>query len=242
MSLLNDARMVFAIDPTQGFANVPSNFIYQKPYNVPLESRYSYDNGVRRFWVYSNDKPFKRGSNTRPRTEAHIKPDYTSGIWQFEGYAFVPHGTSGATILQIHVLLMSSLNDARMVFAIDPTQGFTIVPLTSSSFIYQKPYNVPLESRYSFDDGVRRFWVYSNDEPFERGSNTRPRTEAQIKVNLIHNVDEGRLTVYINDVEKFASHDQGPGDLYFKCGVYGAPSDTSKYMESRWRDIKIYKK
>ncbi|GKE73411.1 hypothetical protein Tco_1535452, partial [Tanacetum coccineum] len=105
LSLLNDARMVFAIDPTQGFANVPltsSNFIYQKPYNVPLESRYSYDNGVHRFWVYSNDKPFKRGSSTRPRTEAHIKPDYTSGIWQFEGYAFVPHETSGATILQIH--------------------------------------------------------------------------------------------------------------------------------------------
>ncbi|GJW88233.1 retrotransposon protein, putative, ty1-copia subclass [Tanacetum coccineum] len=62
------------------------------------------------------------------------------------------------------------------------------------------------------------------------------------KVNLIHNVDKGRLTVYINDVEKFESHNQGPGDLNFKCGVYGAPSDTSKYMESRWRDIKIYKK
>ncbi|GKB64508.1 retrotransposon protein, putative, ty1-copia subclass, partial [Tanacetum coccineum] len=53
------------------------------------------------------------------------------------------------------------------------------------------------------------------------------------KVNLIHNVDKGRLTVYINDVEKFESHNQGPGDLNFKCGVYGAPSDTSKYMESR---------
>ncbi|GJW79681.1 hypothetical protein Tco_0143656 [Tanacetum coccineum] len=79
--------------------------------------------------------------------------------------------------------------------------------------------------------------------PLERQGATILQIQGAPKVNLIHNVDEGRLTVYINDVEKFESHDQGPGDLYFKCGVYGAPSDTiSKYMESRWRDIKIYKK
>ncbi|GJY70915.1 citrate-binding protein-like protein [Tanacetum coccineum] len=202
MSSLNDARMVFAIDPTQGFTIVPltsSSFIYQKPYNVPLESRYSFDDGVRRFWVYSNDEPFEPGSNTRPRTEAQIKPDYTSGIWQFEGYAFVPHGTSGATILQIH----------------GAAQGNTTLLL--------RIYNGDM--RY-YDGEVIATDLY----------------DKWFKVNLIHNVDEGRLTVYINDVEKFESHDQGPGDLYFKCGVYGAPSDTSKYMESRWRDIKIYKK
>lgn len=62
------------------------------------------------------------------------------------------------------VVHFSLLNDAQMVFAIDPTQGFTNVPLTSSSFIYQKPYNVPLEKRYSVDNGVRRFWVFSNDQ------------------------------------------------------------------------------
>lgn len=28
--------------------------------------------------------------------------DYSSGVWQFEGYGFVPNGTSGATIAQIH--------------------------------------------------------------------------------------------------------------------------------------------
>ncbi|PWA61320.1 citrate-binding protein [Artemisia annua] len=194
--------MVLAIDPTQGFTNVPltsSSFIYQKPYNVPLKSRYSFDNGVRRFWVYSNDEPFERGSNTRPRTEAQIKPDYSSGIWQFEGYAFVPHGTSGATILQIH----------------GAAQGNTTLLL--------RIYNGDMR----YYDGV----VIATD-----------LYDKWFKVNLIHNVDEGRLMVYINDVKKYESHDQGPGDLYFKCGVYGAPSDTSKYMESRWRDIKIYKK
>ncbi|KAJ0751507.1 putative concanavalin A-like lectin/glucanase domain superfamily, alginate lyase 2 [Helianthus annuus] len=126
-------------------------------------------------------------------------PDYTSGIWQFEGYAFVPHGTSGATIVQIH----------------GAAQGNTMLLL--------RIYNGNM--RY-YDSKVIATDLY----------------DKWFKVNLIHNVDEGRLMVYINDVKKFESHDQGPGDLYFKCGVYGAPSDKSRYMESRWRDIKIYKK
>jgi hypothetical protein len=28
--------------------------------------------------------------------------DYSSGAWQFEGYAYVPTGTSGASVMQIH--------------------------------------------------------------------------------------------------------------------------------------------
>lgn len=60
-------------DPTDGFARVPlteENFVLQKPYDVPLQDRYK--NGLRRFWVYNNDKPFKPDSPTRPRTEVLI--------------------------------------------------------------------------------------------------------------------------------------------------------------------------
>jgi hypothetical protein len=28
--------------------------------------------------------------------------DYSSGVWQFEGYGYVPSGTSGASVMQIH--------------------------------------------------------------------------------------------------------------------------------------------
>lgn len=62
------------------------------------------------------------------------------------------------------------------------------------------------------------------------------------RVNVIHNVDEGQLTVFIDGVQKYVKNDQGPGDLYFKCGVYAAPAGSSNYMESRWKGIKIYKK
>ncbi|XP_071925237.1 citrate-binding protein-like [Coffea arabica] len=162
-------------DPTDGFTEIPltdRNFDLQKPYNVPLNDRYSYQNGVRRLWVYTNDKPFKPDTTTRPRTEVRIKGlDYSSGVWQFEGHAYVPKATSGVTVMQIH--------GARV--------GATSLQLR----IYE---------------------------------------------------DEGKITVFIDGVQKFVKNDQGPGDLYFKCGVYAAPANSSSYMESRWRDIKIYKK
>ncbi|KAK1371329.1 putative Citrate-binding protein [Heracleum sosnowskyi] len=167
-------------------------------------------------------------------------------------------------LLLIIVSISISLNG---ICRADPTDGFTLLPLTNDNIKLQKPYNEPLDDRYSFDDGVRKLWVYTNDKPYKQGSPTRPRTEVRIngydyssgiwqfegyayvpkgtsgfRVNVIHNVDEGELTVYINGKKKYVKNDQGPGDLYFKCGVYAAPAGSSKYMESRWKGIKIYKK
>ncbi|THG10136.1 hypothetical protein TEA_007864 [Camellia sinensis var. sinensis] len=94
------------IDPTDGFTNIPlteSNFKLQKPYDIPLEQRYSFQNGVHRLWVYADDKPYDPSSPAQPRTEIRILGlDYSYGVWQFEGYGFVPNSTFGATIVQIH--------------------------------------------------------------------------------------------------------------------------------------------
>ncbi|GLT75619.1 hypothetical protein SLA2020_473270 [Shorea laevis] len=60
------------------------------------------------------------------------------------------------------------------------------------------------------------------------------------RVNVIHDVD-GRTVTVFNGVVKYKTNDKGPGDLHFNCGVYAAPANISYYMESRWRDIKIYK-
>ncbi|KAK6277139.1 hypothetical protein POUND7_017462 [Theobroma cacao] len=93
-------------DTTDGFTPVPltqANFELQRPYNVPLEERYSYEHGIHKLWVYANDKPHDPNSHTQPRTEIRIEGlDYSSGVQQFEGYGFVPNGTSGVTISEIH--------------------------------------------------------------------------------------------------------------------------------------------
>ncbi|KAG6776197.1 hypothetical protein POTOM_019703 [Populus tomentosa] len=118
-----------------------------------------------------------------PLTEANFvlqKPynglDCSSGVWQFEGYGFVPNGTSSVTVAQIHGAF----------------HGATTLILR----IY---------------DGNMRY--YSGDlvatDPYDKW----------FRLNIIHDVDGGRLTVFIDGEERYSTHDQGPGDLYFKCGV-----------------------
>lgn len=64
-----------ASDPTDGFTRVSlaaQNLKLQIPYDKSPADRYSRVDGVERFWVDTNDKPFKQGSPTRPRTEIRI--------------------------------------------------------------------------------------------------------------------------------------------------------------------------
>ena len=80
------------------------------------------------------------------------------------------------------LLLLSFFKDHHLCSA-DPTDGFTLVPLTEDNFKLQKPYNEPLDDRYSYKDGVRSFWIYNNDKPFKAQSTTRPRSELRISVS-----------------------------------------------------------
>ncbi|KAK9111208.1 hypothetical protein Scep_018727 [Stephania cephalantha] len=73
-------------------------------------------------------------------------------------------------------------------FTIDTTIGFEEVPLNSSNFEIQRPYDVPQSARYSFVNGVHKLWVYSSDKPHTPTSNTNPRTEIRI---LGHNYSSG---------------------------------------------------
>ncbi|KAK3428119.1 hypothetical protein EUGRSUZ_F04233 [Eucalyptus grandis] len=178
-----------------------------------------------------------------------------------------------------------------MFCSADPTDGFTEVKLTNANFELQKPYDMPLEGRYSFVDGLRKMWFYADDKPHVPSSHTQPCIKVQIKgldyssgvwqfeghcfvpngtsgamvapihgaahgatalilriyngdsrLNIIHDVDGGKVTVFLDRNQVFQVADKGPGDLHFKCGVHGAPANISYYMESRWRDIKIYMK
>lgn len=78
--------------------------------------------------------------------------------------------------------------DGHLFCNADPTDGFTAVKLTKHDFEMQKPYNIPLDERYSYINGVHRMWVYSTDKPLRHDSTTKPRTEIRIRVT-----DEGSL-------------------------------------------------
>ncbi|KAI7752081.1 hypothetical protein M8C21_008382 [Ambrosia artemisiifolia] len=156
-------------NPTSGFTRLPfnkSHYVNHKPYNVPLDQRYSFINGVHKLWVYSNDKPFRSDSPTKPRSEISINGYvYSSGVWQFEGYMYVPRGTSGVSLMQLF------------------------------------------------------------------GGNPQATTL----------MDNDNVKVYINGDLKFEGRGRGGNEHYFKFGVYAQDQDSS-CMESRWRDVKIFKK
>ncbi|RVW55290.1 Citrate-binding protein [Vitis vinifera] len=144
---------------------------------------------------------------------------------------------------------------------VDPTDGFTPVPLHQSNFEVQKPYDVPQNQRYSHINGVHKLWVYSTDKAHTTTSHTASRTEIRIRDmdtcqadhwcvhhagvrshQSSHNLnDAGMVKIYIDGDLKYEGPDDGGKSHYFKFGVY-EQNDSSNYMESRWKEIKVFKK
>jgi len=86
------------------------------------------------------------------------------------------------TLLPLLIICITTLS----LVGADPTDGFTRLPLSSSNFQVQKPYDVPQNQRYSFSNGVHKFWVYSTDKPHTTTSQTAPRTEIRVTVRPTH--------------------------------------------------------
>ncbi|CAL1384544.1 unnamed protein product [Linum trigynum] len=198
--LLSFSLLVMA-DPTEGFVALPlaaSDMKVQWPYDLKKEERYSFENGVHTLRVYSTDKPLKIGSPTRPRTEIRILGhDYSSGVWQFEGQAYVPSGTSGVCITQVFGASNQSTTLAVRVHGGNLTAYSTVI--------------VP---------GIYDRWF---------------------RLNVIHDVGAGKVFVHVDGALVYEGADHGGSSHYFKCGVY-AQKDMSSYMESRWKEIKIFNK
>ncbi|KAI3717138.1 hypothetical protein L1987_68531 [Smallanthus sonchifolius] len=191
------------IDTTLGFVSQPlnqSNFDIQKPYDIPLEQRYSFSKGVHKLWVIKTDKPHSTTSNTRARSEIRIRGyDYSSGVWQFEAYGYVPCGTRGVSIMQ--------------VFGSNPPHATTTM---------LRVYNTSL---YYYRDPMILSHLYNK----------------WFRLNVIHDVERNNVKVYINGLLKYEGCGRGGKSHYFKCGVY-TQDHPSFYMESRWKDIKVFKR
>ena len=78
---------------------------------------------------------------------------------------------NSCTFLLVILVLVGSLEMFNFCGA-NPTNGFTLVPLTKSNFELQKPYDIPLDQRYSFVNGLHHLWVYANDKPHNPSSHT----------------------------------------------------------------------
>jgi hypothetical protein len=87
-------------------------------------------------------------------------------------------------ILHLTLLSLIIYQTTFFVSAVDPTTGFICNPIDTSHYVIQKPYDVSLNERYSFTNGVHKFWIYPTDKPFHSGSTTQPRTEIRVTVSV----------------------------------------------------------
>ncbi|WCJ31689.1 Citrate-binding protein [Euphorbia peplus] len=192
-------------DPTQGFVELPFNKSYyyiQKPYNLNVSDRYSFVDGIHKLWVYFTDKPLARSSPTRARSEVIIDGyNYTSGVWQFEGSAYVASGTSGACIMQV----FGAEANARI------TTAFMLRMYNGTLKYYTDPEILP------------------------------DMYDKWFRLNVIHDMDAAKVMAYIDGQLLFEGPDRGGQFHFFKFGVY-AQYNGSDYMESRWKDIRIFNK
>jgi hypothetical protein len=92
-----------SVSGQDGWTPVPVTFDVQVPYNLEKDCRYAVErDGTYHLWVKKNDQPYKKGSETKPRTEQRFKPDYKSGQMKYEACLMIPSCSSGMSIMQIH--------------------------------------------------------------------------------------------------------------------------------------------
>ncbi|GMN66168.1 hypothetical protein TIFTF001_035231 [Ficus carica] len=61
------------------------------------------------------------------------------------------------------------------------------------------------------------------------------------KLNVIHDVGNSRVTVFLDDEQKAVVSGRGPSTFYFKYGVY-VQEGSSNYMQSDWFGIRVLRR
>jgi hypothetical protein len=98
-------------DPTEGWTEYQDSFNVQRPYDKPINTRFSIIGGIYNFWVFPNDAPHSPTANGRnPRTEARYggthdaatNKNFTMGNRMWSGDMLIERNAVNSAIFQIH--------------------------------------------------------------------------------------------------------------------------------------------
>jgi hypothetical protein len=201
-------------DPTQGWTEYQDSFYVQRPYNIPINTRFSITGGIYNFWVFPNDFPHSPDAGGRnPRTEARYGgtadkatgTNFTSGMRMFSADFRIEKNAVGSAIFQIH--------------ATDPA--------------------VPIGLRIMADGNM----VNNGTLTVVQGSSV-PGGLVDNWFNYKASLDTATMQVkiYINNCLKSTYTGQrGSGAFYFKHGVYFCKTSQNGCF-SHYKNIHLYKK
>jgi len=90
-------------DPSAGWTEYKDTFHVERPYNVPIASRFKIEDGIYTFWVFPNDKPHSTTTHAlNPRTEARWSQNFTTGIRMWSADAYWERNVNHSVVMQVH--------------------------------------------------------------------------------------------------------------------------------------------
>ena len=98
-----EVKMACPGDPTQGFTEYTDTFHVERPYDIPINTRFKIEGGIHTFWVLPGDKPHSATTAAlNPRTEARFSQNFTTGIRLFSADVMLEKSTDQVVVMQVH--------------------------------------------------------------------------------------------------------------------------------------------
>ena len=201
-------------DPTQGWTEYEDSFYVQRPYNIPINTRFSITGGIYNFWVFPNDFPHAPDAGGRnPRTEARYggtADKATGGNFQ-----------SGARLYSVDMLIeKNAVSSAIMqIHATDPAVPIGVRVMPSGDMVNNGTLTVVKGSTVA--GGLVDNWF-------------------NYKASL--DTATMQVKIYVNNCLKSTyTAQRGSGAFYFKNGVYFCKTSQNGCF-SHYKNIHLYKK
>jgi hypothetical protein len=201
-------------DPTEGWTPFQDSFYVQRPYNKPINTRFSIVNGVYNFWVFPNDFPHAPDAGGRnPRTEARYGGtadkatggNFSSGMRMYSADMLIEKNAVSSAIMQIH--------------ATDPAVPIGVRIMPNGNMVNNGTLTVVQGS--SVPGGLIDRWFN-----YKASLDT---TTMQVKI-------------YVNNCLKATYTGQrGSGAFYFKNGVYFCKTSQNGCF-SHYKNVRFYRK
>jgi hypothetical protein len=202
-------------DPTVGWTEYKDSFNVQRPYNIPINTRFSIKGGIYNFWVFPNDAPHSPTANGRnPRTEARYGgtadvatgKNFQTGNRMYNADILIERNAVGSAFMQIHTTA-----DGGGPIGIRMQANGDIV--NNGSLTVVQGSSVP--------GGLVDKWF-------------------NFKASL--NADTQEVKIYINNCLKSTyKGPRGDGNFYYKNGVYFCKTSQNGCF-SHYKNIHLYKK
>jgi hypothetical protein len=202
-------------DPTQGWTEYQDSFHIERPYDLPVNTRFSITGGIYNHWVFPGDKPHSTNAKGRnPRTEARYGGtadaatghNFQHGQRMYSADMLIERNAVGSAIMQIHTTATGGGPIGVRI------QGNSDMVNNGSLTVVQGS---------SVPGGLIDKWF-------------------NYKASL--NADTLEVKIYINNCLKSTyKGGRGDGNFYFKNGVYFCKT-SQKGCFSHYKNIHLYKK